>query len=79
MSLAFTSPGPVATNGALNLVGIGVHAHHDVLEVEDDVGDILLDPGDGRELVGNAFDSDALDRRSAQRGEKYAARLLPNV
>jgi hypothetical protein len=29
------------------------------LEVQDDVGDILLDPGHGRELVEHALDPDA--------------------
>src|SRR4029077_4898748 len=35
----------------LDLVGVGVHADDEVLEVEDDVGDVLLHTGHGGELV----------------------------
>jgi hypothetical protein len=60
----------------LDLVGIGVHAHDDLLEVEDDVGDVLLDPFDGRELVGHALDPHALDRGAAKRGQQHAAEAV---
>ena len=60
----------------LDLVGVGVHAHDDVLEVEDDVGDVLLDARDRRELVRDALDPDALDRGAAKRGEQHAAEAV---
>jgi hypothetical protein len=46
-----------------------VHADDEVLEVEDDVGDVLLDAGHGRELVRDALDADAGDRRRPRREE----------
>jgi hypothetical protein len=51
---------------SLDLVRIGVHADHDVLEVEDDVRDILLHAGDVGELVRDALDPNALDRGATQ-------------
>src|SRR5690606_6684808 len=42
----------------------------DVLDVEDDLGDILLDPGDRGELVEHAVDPDARDRGTGDRGEQ---------
>jgi hypothetical protein len=50
----------------LDLVGIGVHADDEILQVQDDVGDVLFDAGDGRELVGDPLDADARDRGAAQ-------------
>jgi hypothetical protein len=47
--------------GRLDLGGVRVHAAHDLLEVEDDVGDVLLHPRDRGELVGNALDPHARD------------------
>src|SRR5690606_2995450 len=35
----------------------------ELLEVQDDVGDVFLHPGHGRELVQHALDADAGDRR----------------
>ena len=46
------------------------------LEVEDDLGDILLDALDGRELVENAVDLDRGDRRTRDRGEQGAAKRV---
>src|SRR6185295_16085706 len=60
----------------LDLVSVGVHADDEVLEVEDDVGDVLLDAGDGGELVGNALDANAGDGGAAQRGEQDAAEAV---
>ncbi len=42
----------------------------ELLQVQDDVGDILLDPGDGGELVEDALDPDAGDGRTGNRGEQ---------
>ena len=43
MSAAVISPGPVTTSGRLDLGRVRVHPAHDALEVEDDVGHVLLD------------------------------------
>ena len=61
---------------SLDLVRVGVHADDDVLEVQDDVGDVLLHPGDGRELVGDALDADALDRGASERRQQHAAQAV---
>ena len=42
-----------------------------VLEVEDDLGHVLLDVRDRGELVGHAVDLDRGDRRPPQRGEQH--------
>src|SRR6202035_2804867 len=44
-----------------------------LLQVEDDVGDVLDHPGDGRELVEHALDVDRRHRRPLDRGEQAAA------
>ena len=56
----------------LDLRRVGVHAADDLLEVQDDVGDVLLDAVDRRELVGDALDADARDRRAGQRRQQHA-------
>ena len=60
----------------LDLVGVGVHADDDVLQVQDDVGHVLLDTLDGRELVRDALDADARDRGASERGEQHAAQAV---
>jgi hypothetical protein len=42
------------------------------LDVQDEVGDVLLDPGDGGELVQHAVDPDAGDGRAGDRGQQRA-------
>jgi hypothetical protein len=44
----------------------GVHPADDALEVQDDVGHVLLDPADRRELVGDALDPDTGHRRAGK-------------
>ena len=73
MSLAVMSPAPAGHERRLDLGRVGVHPAHDALEVQDDVGDVLLDPLDGRELVGDALDPDGRDGRARERGEQHAA------
>ena len=51
----------------LDLGRVGVHAADDALEVQDDVGDVLLDALDRRELVGDALDAHARDGRAGER------------
>ena len=60
----------------LDLVGVGVHADDEILEVEDDVGDVLFDAGHAGELVRDALDADAGDRGAAQRGQQHAAEAV---
>ena len=42
-----------------------------LLEVEDDVGDVLVTPGDRRELVQHALDPDGGDRRPLEGGQQH--------
>src|SRR5215213_6455108 len=60
----------------LDLGRVGVHPADDALEVEDDVGHVLLDPGDRRELVRNALDADARDGRPGERAQQHAAQRV---
>ena len=48
----------------------------EVLDVEDELGDVLLDTGDGGELVQDAVDADAGDRGTRDRGEQGAAQRV---
>ena len=48
-----------------------------VLDVEDDLGDILLDARDGRELVEHAVDADARHGCAGDRGEEGATERVP--
>src|SRR6185437_4530432 len=43
-----------------------------LLQVQDDVGDILLDPGNRGELVQHTLDADRGDRRPRNRGQQRA-------
>ena len=60
----------------LDLAGVGVHAADDALEVEHDVGHVLLDAVDRRELVRDALDAHARDGRAGERGEQHAAQRV---
>src|SRR3954469_22389182 len=60
----------------LDLGRVRVHAADDALEVQDDVGDILRDALDRRELVGDALDPDAGDGRAGQRGQQHSAQRV---
>src|SRR3954453_18627003 len=60
----------------LDLGGVGVHPADDALEVQDDVGDVLRDALDRRELVGDALDPDARHGRTGQRGQQHAAQRV---
>ena len=76
MSLAVISPGPRDDQRRLDLGRVRVHAADDALEVQDDVGDVLLDTLDRRELVRDALDADAGDRGAGQRGEQHTAQRV---
>jgi len=56
-----------------------VHPDDDVLEVEDDVGDVFLDPGDARELVGDALDPTLVIAAPFSEDSRTRRRLLPYV
>jgi hypothetical protein len=60
----------------LDFARVGVHPAHDPLEVEDDVGHILLDTPNGRELVRDALDADAGDGGAGERGEQHPAQRV---
>ena len=51
---------------------VALELQGDRLEVEDDVGDVFDDPGDGRELVEDAVDAHGGDGRAGDRGEQDA-------
>src|SRR5438552_4744418 len=60
----------------LDLGGVAVEARNEVLQVEDDVGDVLPDAGKRRELVRGALDLDRGDRGALERGEQHAAQRV---
>jgi len=60
----------------LDLARIGVHPADDALEVQHDVGDVLLDPADRRELVRHALDPHARYGRTGERGEQHATQRV---
>jgi len=69
---------PADRSGALGVDSqgdriVGLARQDDVLEVEDDVGDVLGDTGDGVELVEGLVEPDHCDRRAGHGGEQGAA------
>ena len=60
----------------LDLGRRAVEQHDEVLEVEDDVGDVLADAGKRRELVGDALDLHGGHGRALERGEQHAAQRV---
>jgi hypothetical protein len=63
----------------LDLGRRAVEADDEVLEVEDDVGDVLAHAGERRELVGDALDLHGGDCCALERGEQHPASEFPNV
>ena len=53
-----------------------VHREHEVLDVEDEVGDVLLDPGDHVELVERLVEAHLRDRGAGDRREQRAAKAV---
>jgi hypothetical protein len=51
-------------------------AQHDVLDVEDDVGDVLLHARDGVELVEGLVEADLRDRGAGNRREQRAPKAV---
>src|SRR4029079_10141664 len=63
-------------HGRLDLARVGVHAAHHALEVEHDVGHVLLDALDRGELVGDALDPHAGHRGAGERGQQHPAQRV---
>ena len=61
----------------LDLGRRAVEEDDEVLEVEDDVGDVLADAGERRELVGDALDLHRRHCCALERGEQHAAKRVP--
>jgi hypothetical protein len=75
MSPALTTAG----TGSRQLKPLGAFAFHlqgDLLDVEDDVGDIFTHAGERREFVQDVLDLDRGDRRALQRGKKNATQRV---
>ena len=72
MSAAVTTPGPVLDQHDLVIVGLAVKDEDDLLEVEDDVGDVFLDVGHRRELVLDPGYLDRGDGSALERGQQHA-------
>ena len=62
--------GLVLEEAHLHLADLAVQPTHQLLEMQDDVGDVFLDSLDGRELVRDAFDLDRADGRALERREQ---------
>src|SRR6266496_555513 len=60
----------------LDLRRVAMQALNQVLEVEQDVGDVLANARQGRELVRDALDLDRGDRGALERGEQHAAQRV---
>ena len=70
--------GALALGGQANLDlgGVAVQDADELLEVEQDVGDVLADAGKGRELVRDALELDRGDGGALERGEQHAAQRV---
>jgi hypothetical protein len=55
---------------------VALRGDDELLDVEDDLGDILLHARDGAELVQHAVDADAGDRRAGDRGQQAATQRV---
>ena len=80
MSAAVTVPGALLREPHLDLGRLAVEAADQALEVEDDVGDVLADARERRELVRDALDLDrghggALERREQHAAQRVAERV----
>ena len=53
-----------------------LRGHDETLEVQDDVGDVFLDAGDGGELVQHTVDANAGDRSAGDRRQQCAPKRI---
>ena len=80
MSAAVTGPGALLLEPDLDLGRLAVQAADEVLEVEEDVGDVLAHARQRRELVGDALELHrrhgcALERREQHAPQRVAERV----
>ena len=75
MSPAVMSAGP-RTSRRSTIVVVAGRGEHDVLEVQDDVGDVLGDTGDGVELVQCVVEAHRGDGRAGDRRQQRAAQRV---
>ena len=71
--------GDLTGAGGRKLEALGALAFHperDLLDVEDDVGDVLANSREARELVEHAFDLDRGDSGALQRAQEHAAQRV---
>ena len=76
MSAAVTTPGALLDDAGLDVGDLAVQTRDEPLEVEDDVGDVLADALDRRELVRDALDLDRGDRGALDGREQHAAQRV---
>ena len=55
---------------------LALHAERDLLHVEDDIGDILADTREARELMKHVLDLDRRDGGALQRGQQHTAQRV---
>src|SRR5581483_1486431 len=67
---------PLLRDVHLDLRRVAVEAGDEILEVENDVGDVLADARQRRELVRSPLDLDRGDRSALERGEQHAAQRV---
>ena len=66
--------GTIDRDGGRGLVARAHGTEHQALDVEHDVGDVLVDALDGGELVLDAVNLDGLDCRTLEGGEQHATK-----
>ena len=72
MSAAVTAPAPLLMRRSWT--GMGREAlEAELLDVQDDLGDVFLDARDRRELLVDVADLDARHGRAVERGQEHAA------
>ena len=71
-------PGALLVDADRVRLGLG-RLEDDFLQVEDDVGHVLDDVADGRELVERALDADRRDGRALERREKHATERVADA
>ena len=76
MSAAVTTPSPACGEAHLDLGRLAVQDADELLQVEDDVGDVLADARQRRELVRDALDLHRGDGGALERREQHAAQRV---
>ena len=76
MSAAVTVPSPFAVSRTSTSGRVAVEDADELLEVEQDVGDVLADARERRELVRDALELDRGDGGALERREQHAAQRV---